>query len=102
MWTEEDDNLLEDAFTWSEQQFNLKRGKTRKGTRSTYQAFGQWVDVTRWIPLFGITHRMTLQRVALITGSLALASICVFGMLVVTIILCQPSDFALRHGEPAN
>ncbi|VDK38117.1 unnamed protein product [Taenia asiatica] len=102
LWTEEDDNMLEDAFTWSEQQFGVKRGKTRKGTQSVYQSFSQWADVTRWIPLFGITHRMTLQRVALITGSLALASIGVFAILVVTIILCQPSDFALRHREPAN
>eukprot|EP00108_Taenia_solium_P011075 TsM_001093900 transcript=TsM_001093900 gene=TsM_001093900 len=26
LWTEEDDSLLEDAFTWSEQQFGVKRG----------------------------------------------------------------------------
>ncbi|CDI97340.1 neurogenic locus notch protein [Echinococcus multilocularis] len=102
LWTEADENFLDDAFTWSEQQFNVKRGKMRKGTQSMYQLFRQWADVTRWIPLFGITQRMTLRRVALITGSLALASIGVFVILVVSIILCQPSGFAQRNKEPLN
>ncbi|VDK20018.1 unnamed protein product [Taenia asiatica] len=47
-------------------------------------------------------ERKLSKRVVLITDSLAFAPMGVFGILVVTVILCQPSDFALRHREPAN
>lgn len=94
LWTEEDDFLLEDAFSWSEQQFSVDGRRRDTDTEKQPVSLSTRVgDLTRWIFLFGgMTRRLTLWKMVQITGLLALTSLLLFGGLIIGIKLCQPKD----------
>ncbi|KAM3178769.1 hypothetical protein ACTXT7_001883 [Hymenolepis weldensis] len=80
LWSEEDDDILNDAFTWSEQQFNVKTATIQKRERAKWASV--IADVFTWIPIFGVISRMTLDRVLVIADSFAIVSLVLFLILM--------------------
>ncbi|VDL60378.1 unnamed protein product [Hymenolepis diminuta] len=80
LWSEEDDDILNDAFTWSEQQFNIKTAAIQKRERAKWTSV--IADVFAWIPIFGVISRMTLDRVLVIADSFAIVSLILFLILM--------------------
>nr|CDS33729.1 fibropellin Ia [Hymenolepis microstoma] len=80
LWSEEDDDVLNDAFTWAEQQFNVKTTTIQKRKNEKWTSVV--ADIFTWIPLFGVVSRMTLDRVLLIADSLAITSLLLFLILM--------------------
>ncbi|KAM7533672.1 hypothetical protein Aperf_G00000127207 [Anoplocephala perfoliata] len=98
LWTEDDDDLLNDAFTWSEQQFSVRTATVRKQGKAKLTSV--IADVTAWMPLFGIISRMTLDRVLLIADCLAIASLVLFFILMlIAYISCRWCHFKRDEDE---
>ena len=89
--------MLDDAFTWSEQQFNVKGAANRQLGKGKITS--QVADVTRWIPLFGITQQITYERVALITSSLAISSVVLLAIIILVVKFHHPSGVELLHAQ---
>lgn len=97
LWSEEDDDILNDAFTWSEQQFNVKTATIQKRERAKWTSV--IADVFAWIPIFGVISRMTLDRVLVIADSFAIVSLVLFLILMMLAvskrIICNENLFKI-------
>lgn len=70
--------MLNDAFTWSEQQYNIKKVEKREKEK-WYSAVA---DIFAWLPIFGIVSRITLEQFLVIADALAITSLIIFLILL--------------------